>query len=501
MSWVLDEEVLAVVAAVAIVAVVFAVSQVLYAGRVVEPFSELGLLGPYGKIGDYPREVVAGLPFLLNVYIGNHEGKTMYYRVLVKVGDKSSIVNASTPLNVEPVMDIRAVLSHNSSLVIPVNVTLYEPAVNVRLVFEMWVFNETLGVFSYHGRWNQLWLNVTEPTEPVSLQRASLLDSEVESRVVEAYLAVRRAERLGGDTSEMVNLLNTAIVYAFNGRISDAEILLDEVLLLEPRVAEAGVEAGRLRLYTTIAGVTVASSASVGLYLFLRRNLWLLWAKAHRGWRIVLSGGDGKSKDYRSRVRDMVKSNVELTVGDFIGGSKDARIAAKELHRMVRSGAVKIFDPNPPKTFQAYLCSRYNLGFISASLTLAFGVLCIYTSEVLNPPPYGLSTVVAVARYVLGSIMVLFLPGYSLVEALYPSGEELKPLERLALSIGLSLAVVPLIGLILNDTPWGIRLTPVTISLVLFTETMVVVASMRKYSFFKSRLEALEGRIPVGRRR
>lgn len=501
MSWVLDEEVLAVIAAIGIVAVVFAVSQVLYAGRVVEPFSELGLLGPYGKIGDYPREVVAGSPFLLHVYIGNHEGRTMYYRVLVKVGDKSSIVNASTPLNVEPIMDVRAVLTHNSSLVIPVNITLYEPAVNVRLVFEMWVYNETLGVFSYHGRWNQLWLNVTESTEPVCLQQTSLLNSEVESKIIKAYLAVRRAESVGGDVSEMVGLLNKAIGCAFKGEVDDAESLLNLVLSLEPRVSEAGVEAGRSRLYTTIVGLTLASMVCIGLYFYFRRNLWLLWAKAYRGWRVVWNGGDGKLNDYERVVKGMAKSSGGLTVGEFIGSSKDERRAAVELHRMVKSGAVKIVDPSPPKTFQSYLCSRYNLGFILASLILMFGVLCIYTSEALNHLPYGFSTVVVFARYVLGSIMVLFLPGYSLVEALYPGGEDLKPLERLALSIGLSLAVVPLIGLMLNDTPWGIRLTPITISLVLFTETMALVASIRRYGFFRSHLESLESKMPVGRRR
>jgi uncharacterized membrane protein len=37
-----------------------------------------------------------------------------------------------------------------------------------------------------------------------------------------------------------------------------------------------------------------------------------------------------------------------------------------------------------------------------------------------------------------------------LIEALYPRKEDLESLERLTLSIGLSLAVVPLIGLFLN---------------------------------------------------
>jgi Predicted membrane protein len=72
------------------------------------------------------------------------------------------------------------------------------------------------------------------------------------------------------------------------------------------------------------------------------------------------------------------------------------------------------------------------------------------------------------------------MPGYSIVEALYPRGDELAPLERLALSIGLSLAVVPLVGLILNYTPWGIRLIPIVISNTALTIALLTVAALRK---------------------
>ena len=44
-------------------------------------------------------------------------------------------------------------------------------------------------------------------------------------------------------------------------------------------------------------------------------------------------------------------------------------------------------------------------------------------------------------RYVLGGVFILFLPGFMLISALYPRSGELDGLERLALSIGLSLAL------------------------------------------------------------
>ena len=56
-------------------------------------------------------------------------------------------------------------------------------------------------------------------------------------------------------------------------------------------------------------------------------------------------------------------------------------------------------------------------------------------------------------RIVLSLAFVLFFPGYTLIAALFPAKGRLDGIERVALSFGLSLAVVPLIGLALNFTP------------------------------------------------
>ena len=69
-------------------------------------------------------------------------------------------------------------------------------------------------------------------------------------------------------------------------------------------------------------------------------------------------------------------------------------------------------------------------------------------------------------RLALGLIFALFFPGYNLLAALFPKRGDLDGVQRLALSFGLSIAVVILMGLILNYTPWGIRLYPVLVSLL-----------------------------------
>jgi len=92
-------------------------------------------------------------------------------------------------------------------------------------------------------------------------------------------------------------------------------------------------------------------------------------------------------------------------------------------------------------------------------------------------------------RYLLGSIFILWLPGYTFIKALFPthvpiktSAESLDTIERAVLSIGMSLALVPIVGLLLNYTPWGIRLAPVTLSLLGLSVTFATVAMIREQS-------------------
>jgi len=75
---------------------------------------------------------------------------------------------------------------------------------------------------------------------------------------------------------------------------------------------------------------------------------------------------------------------------------------------------------------------------------------------------------------------VLFLPGYSLIATLFPRKDDLDGIERVALSFGLSIAITPLLGLALNYTPFGIRLSPILIVLSVFTVSLAIGALVRR---------------------
>lgn len=164
------------------------------------------------------------------------------------------------------------------------------------------------------------------------------------------------------------------------------------------------------------------------------------------------------------------------TLEEYVLKESGGRVGFKkirEVYEKISEGELELIDPTPPTKLRGYLLRLdYSLWFWSVLILSAMTTFLIYFSWV--------HSILTILRYVLGSLFILYLPGYVVVEALYPSERELSPLERLALSIGLSLAIVPLLGLLLNYTPWGIRLTPVTTALLIFIVTIAVVAAYRK---------------------
>jgi uncharacterized membrane protein len=127
----------------------------------VEPFSELGILGPGGKLGDYPREVNVGQSINLYIYVGNHEGNAEYFKVVAKTGNTKSNLTDTTPLNAPILASWDFILANDENSTIPIKLSLPVAGLNQRLVFELERYDTTSQSFVYHQRWTQLWMNVT----------------------------------------------------------------------------------------------------------------------------------------------------------------------------------------------------------------------------------------------------------------------------------------------------------------------------------------------------
>ena len=82
-------------------------------------------------------------------------------------------------------------------------------------------------------------------------------------------------------------------------------------------------------------------------------------------------------------------------------------------------------------------------------LLLVAGLVILTDIFVLVPVLSG-----SFLRTALGLLLVLFLPGYALTGALLPAKKDMDGIERALFSLGLSIAVVPLMGLGMNYTDW-----------------------------------------------
>ena len=122
------------------------------------------------------------------------------------------------------------------------------------------------------------------------------------------------------------------------------------------------------------------------------------------------------------------------------------------------------------KHYSALFESEVPEDLVLMALLLTIGIASIYL-PILDDSP---------VRYVLTILVLFFIPGYCLISALFPKVGDISVFERLALSIGLSVAVVILLGLGLNYTPWGIRLEPIIIFITMFTLVTLLIAHYQR---------------------
>ncbi|SHL09376.1 Uncharacterized membrane protein [Haladaptatus paucihalophilus DX253] len=109
-------------------------------------------------------------------------------------------------------------------------------------------------------------------------------------------------------------------------------------------------------------------------------------------------------------------------------------------------------------------------------------------------------------RLSFGFLFLFFLPGYSLVAVLFPEasgnresdgGDEgdgtstgfprrIDGIERITLSIAVSLAVVPLIGYLVSYSPWGLNLDPSLLAIGGFTIVCALAGAVRQWTLPES---------------
>ncbi len=110
--------------------------------------------------------------------------------------------------------------------------------------------------------------------------------------------------------------------------------------------------------------------------------------------------------------------------------------------------------------------------------------LCILYSIVVIP--LAVLLLDGILRVLLGLPFLFFIPGYILIFVLFPARKSergIDVVERIALSLGLSISIVPLIGIGLSSVVGGIKLEPILLANVVF---VICVGTLALYRWFKT---------------
>jgi hypothetical protein len=177
-------------------------------------------------------------------------------------------------------------------------------------------------------------------------------------------------------------------------------------------------------------------------------------------------------KRHGEKVIDLVNDVAKLN-------DTSVEESCRSLIRTIDEGKMYLVDPNPPKGFFTYIFSIYNIWFWLILGSIALMVTSIY----LIPPVYPFSSI----RYCIGGIFLLILPGYVLMESLYPKVKTLNNIERFAFNIGMSLVIVPLVGLLLNYSLLGITLDNMFFSITLLILILSAIGVWRNYKLFQNK--------------
>lgn len=166
-----------------------------------------------------------------------------------------------------------------------------------------------------------------------------------------------------------------------------------------------------------------------------------------------------------------IKELILLVQEQVEASTEEIQQQIKILHKQ---GLVTLEEPTSHKSFFCFIRNKQSLWFwivLAMSAFSLFSILFIFETQ----------TTLVYIRYSFGFVLVAFLPGYCLTEALFPRKQTLDLIERITFSIGLSFAITALVGLFLSFTPFGLKLSTALPSLGGIVIFLAITALVRKY--------------------
>jgi hypothetical protein len=190
------------------------------------------------------------------------------------------------------------------------------------------------------------------------------------------------------------------------------------------------------------------------------------------------------------KIVKIIKEKKPTSVKELVDlVNEKASISKKLIYKHVlnlqNQGKIQLKSPQTvkEKNFSTFLKTKDTNWF---KVIIILTILTILSISIIPENSYPLY----IFRYILGTVFIIWLPGYTFTKVLFfnrsrneATKKGLDRIELIVISIGASLILVSLVGLLLNYTPWGIQLVPIMLLLSFLTIGFAVIAIYSEYHY------------------
>jgi len=182
----------------------------------------------------------------------------------------------------------------------------------------------------------------------------------------------------------------------------------------------------------------------------------------------------------KQQIKEIIISESPETVDSLVSRIKTKSnypedVILSEIIQLYDAKQINLIPPLSEKagSMQKYITSSFSYWFW---LNLFISLITMFSVFLLSE---SFSMFIFI-RYLFGSVFVVFLPGYSFIKLIIPKNT-ISTVWRLILSIGSSLVLVPMVGLLINYSTLKIDVNSVTLGLFILIMGLSFAALYRGY--------------------
>jgi len=182
----------------------------------------------------------------------------------------------------------------------------------------------------------------------------------------------------------------------------------------------------------------------------------------------------------KQQIKEIIISESPETVDSLVSRIKTKSnypedVILSEIIQLYDAKQINLIPPLSEKagSMQKYITSSFSYWFW---LNLFISLITMFSVFLLSE---SFSMFIFI-RYLFGSVFVVFLPGYSFIKLIIPKNT-ISTVWRLILSIGSSLVLVPMVGLLINYSTLKIDVNSVTMGLFILIMGLSFAALYRGY--------------------